>query len=365
MRPQSFPFARPVSLDWLNADLVRAEVFSPERFKEHARSLAAAQPTSRAKRGGRALASRLDDNESVLLASYRAIAAAVDSGQTISPSAEWILDNYYIVEQQIFEVRGDLPPGYYRELPKLSAGLFAGLPRVFGMAWAYVAHSDSRFDADLLCDFVSAYQEVQPLTIAELWAVPITLRIVLIENLRRAAEHIVRRQSERMGADRLAERILGNTAERPAEPVATTLKDIPRPFSPTLIVQLAHRLHDLQPGVASTLEWLEHQMATSGSTIEAVVQEEHRRQAAMNVTVRNIVTSMREISAINWQDIFERVSLADRLLRDEAGFGRLDFPTRDLYRKQIEVTRPSFGDARARYHPHRHRTREIGRDGRW
>ena len=201
MRPQSFPFARPVSLDWLNADLVRAEVFSPERFKEHARSLAAAQPTSGQNLAGRALASRLDENEFVLLASYRAIAAAVDSGQTISPSAEWILDNYYIVEQQIFEVRGDLPPGYYRELPKLSAGRFAGLPRVFGMAWAYVAHSDSRFDADLLCDFVSAYQEVQPLDDRRTLGGADHASHRADREPAAGGRHIVRRQSERMGAD--------------------------------------------------------------------------------------------------------------------------------------------------------------------
>ena len=105
----------------------------------------------------------------------------------ITPAAEWLVDNYHLVEKQIHEIHSDLPPGYYRQLPKLAAGPFAGYPRVFGIAWAFVAHTDSRFDPEMLVRFVRAYQEVQPLTIGELWAVSITLRIVLVENLGRLA----------------------------------------------------------------------------------------------------------------------------------------------------------------------------------
>jgi len=92
------------------------------------------------------------------------------------------VDNYHVVETQIRQISDDLPPGYYRQLPKLADGPLAGYPRVFGMAWAFVAHTDSRFDAQLLCRFVRAYQRVQPLTIGELWAIAITLRIVLVDD---------------------------------------------------------------------------------------------------------------------------------------------------------------------------------------
>ena len=126
----------------------------------------------------------------MLLAAYRSIAKAVDEGRGITPAAEWVLDNYHVVEEQIREIREDLPPGFYRQLPKLTAGPFAGFPRVFGIAWAFVAHTDSRFEPETLRRFVRAYQTVEPLTIGELWAVAITLRIVLVENLRRVAQRI-------------------------------------------------------------------------------------------------------------------------------------------------------------------------------
>ena len=125
------------------------------------------------------------------LYAYRDIARAVDAGGAITPAAEWLLDNFHVVEEQISEIRTDLPPGYYRKLPKLADGPFIGYPRVFGMAWAYVAHTDSHFDSETLRRFVLAYQRQDPLTIGELWAIAITLRIVLVENLRRCARRIV------------------------------------------------------------------------------------------------------------------------------------------------------------------------------
>ena len=155
------------------------------------------------------MAGRLADNSADLLHAYRVIAKAIDERRAITPAAEWLVDNYYLVERQISEIRSALPPGYYRQLPKLADGPFTGYPRVFGLAWAFVAHTDSHFDTEMLCRFVHAYQEVQPLTIGELWAVAITLRIVLIENLSRLAELIVHSSEARHEADGLADRLLG------------------------------------------------------------------------------------------------------------------------------------------------------------
>jgi cyclic beta-1,2-glucan synthetase len=176
---------------WGHSAPIRAELFSVERLEEHARSLAAAQTVSPGELKGASLAKRLSDNEAVLLAAYRDVAKAIDAGAAITPTAEWLVDNFYVVEKQIREVRADLPPSYYRQLPKLAGGPFAEYPRVFGVAWAFVAHTDSLFDPEVLRRYLRAYQKVQPLTIGELWAISITLRIVLVENLRRIAQRVV------------------------------------------------------------------------------------------------------------------------------------------------------------------------------
>ena len=164
----------------------------------------------------RQLTRRVYDNTQVLIDTYRVIVKATHTHESITPAAEWLLDNFHVVDEQIRETNDDLPPGFYRKLPKLADGPLQGYPRVFGVAWAFVAHTDSAFDIQKLTRFVEAYQRVQPLTIGELWALAITLRITLVENLRRLAEAIVARLTMSRLADTLADRILRTTtAVRP------------------------------------------------------------------------------------------------------------------------------------------------------
>jgi cyclic beta-1,2-glucan synthetase len=142
---------------------IRAELFSAERLEQHAETLAVAQHVKATPRKGRPLLPRVLDNGRVLLESYRAIAQAIREEWAITPAAKWLVDNYHIVDEQLREIRDDLPSGYYRELPKLAEGPLTGYPRVYGLAWAFVAHTDSRFDPETLRRFVRAYQRVQPL----------------------------------------------------------------------------------------------------------------------------------------------------------------------------------------------------------
>jgi cyclic beta-1,2-glucan glucanotransferase len=288
-------------------------------------------------RRGRHLLPRLVDNGRVLLASYRALAGAIREERAITPAAEWLVDNFHIVDDQLREIREDLPRGYYRELPKLATGFLEGYPRVFGIAWAFVAHTDSRFEPDPLRRFVRSYQNVQPLTIGELWAVPITLRILLVENLRRLAERIVRGRAARQEADALADRLLrlgdGGTAATAALELTRFER---RPLPTAFAVQLVQRLREQDPDLVPVLRWLDQRLRLQGTSSEEIVRFEHHRQSAMNVTVRNVITSMRLMSSFDWKQFFESVSRVDEVLRAGTNFAALDFPTRDHFRHAIE-----------------------------
>jgi cyclic beta-1,2-glucan synthetase len=328
-------FSEAITLSELE-EPIRAELFSVERFEQHAESLAAAQSITTTPRTGHRLLPRVLDNGRVLLESYRTIAHEVREERAIEPAAEWLVDNYHIVDEQLREIRDDLPPGFYRELPKLAEGHLEGYPRVFGLAWAFVAHTDSRFDPETLRRFVRAYQRVQLLTIGELWALAITLRVVLVENLRRLAERIVGGRVARQEADAVADRLLG-LGGRPIEPVQLALRqseDEPLPMA--FAVQLVQRLRDQDPVIMPALRWLEERLAAQGTTADEIVRIEHQRQAAMNVTVRNVITSMRLMSAFDWAEFFESVSLVDAMLWTEIDFAAPDFATRDRYRHAIE-----------------------------
>ncbi len=313
---------------------IRAELFSLERLEQHAESLAAAQNVTKETSRGRPLIPRVKENGRVLLDSYRATARAIQEEHAITPAAEWLVDNFHIVDEQLREIQDDLPAGYYRKLPKLASGHLQGYPRVFGVAWAFVAHTDSRFNPEALRRFVAAYQRIQPLAIGELWAVAITLRVVLVENLRRIAERIVRSRSARREADTLADSLLGPGGQAAILPALDRLEKAP--LETAFAVQLVQRLRDLDPKVGPVLLWLDRRLAVAGTNADEIVRAEHQQQGAMSVSVRNIITSMRLISAFDWQEFFESVSLVDEVLRNDTHFADMDFSTRDDYRHAIE-----------------------------
>ncbi len=316
---------------------IRAELFSAERLEQHAQSLAVAQIVTRNPADERALVPRVQENGRVLHEAHTLIGNAARQRLALTPAAEWLLDNFHVVEDQLRDIREHLPAGYYQLLPKLADGPLRGYPRVYGLAWAIVAHTDSRFDPDWLIRFVRAYQRVQPLTIGELWAVPISLRIVMVENLRRLAVRIVGAQIARQGADKFVDELLPDTGTRPADLIERAIRGLSSvSLWPAFAVQLVQRLRYRAAGTTALLEWLHREPSAQGGSTDAIVQAQHAGEAAANLTVRNLITSMRAIAAFDWRSFVEEVSLVDAELRRHPGFVAMDFRTRDLYRHAIE-----------------------------
>src|SRR6267142_1928177 len=318
---------------------LRGEIFSVERLEQYAKALAAEHITV-TKKGRAQLLPRLEDNGRKLVAAYRTLVEAIRNGHAISPAAEWLVDNFHIVEEQLREIREDLPKSYYHELPKLAEGGLKDYPRIYAVALALIAHTDCRLDTTTLRRFIAAYQTVAPLSIGELWAVAITLRLALVENLRRLAVGIVRAREGREQADKLADRLLELATRRPDGLVALVSErfgkreKIPQAF----VVQLTQRLREQDPSLMPVIEWLEKQLAWQATSIEQIIHAEHQRQAATQVTVGNIITSMRLLSTLDWRDFFESVSLIEPLLGEEPAraYLKMDFVARDRYRHVIE-----------------------------
>ena len=316
---------------------IRAEIFGAERLEQHAESLAAADRVTEEPIRGKNLLPRVRDNGRALLKAYHSIVEAVSEKRDITLAEEWLLDNFHVVDEQVRGIRDHLPRSYYRRLPKIAAGHLAGCPRVYGIAWAYVAHTDTRFEVESLVRFIRAYQRVQPLGIGEIWAVPIHLRMALVENLRRLSDQVNRARNARAKADELADRLLGLSG-RPTENTG----DVLRQLDDTLLagafaVQLLQRLRDQDESITPALVWLNQKLIAQGTSPGEVVAREHHSQGAANATVRNIITSMRWMSSIDWFEFFESVSLVDDVLRASPIYEAMDFATRDDYRRQIEI----------------------------
>lgn len=336
-----WPAAGPVDF-WQDRHAIRADLFGTERLEHHAISLANEHRVALVRGSGRRLSKRLKDNAAALLAAYQESAASLSAGHAITPAAEWLLDNFHTVDAQLRQIKADLPPDYYHQLPKLQDGPFAGYPRVLELAWAYVAHTDSLFSAAILTRFVQAYQTVQPLTIGELWAIAITLRIVMIENMRRLSIQIVAAQRVRLQADQVVDRVLagsqGGLSGVESLVAGLTKADTPGTDAPDILyAQIAKRLRGADPSETPLLAWLQERLQKAGSSIEAIVMTAQHRQGATNITMRNLVTSMRLISEVDWAEFFETVSLIDARLRASFDFAAMDFPTRNDYRTAIET----------------------------
>lgn len=331
------------STELLTDDPIKEEIFSIERLEQYAIYLAQEFKLNADQRRGHSLSPRMKECGLKLHEAYFKLSTSVRTKPSVSPAAGWFMDNFYIVEEQIWGIKRDLPPGFYHELPKLADGELKGYPRVYAMALAIIAHSDSRLDLELLKRFVHSFQQVSPLRIGELWAVPITLRIALVEHLTPLALRILSARQKREEADQLADQLLYLTTQPKTEAheliqlVSNKLsqnKDFDRAF----IVQLTQRLRDQDPDLWPVFDWLERKLQSFGTDTLQVTQLEHHRQAAEQVTVGNIITSMRFLSALDSREFVESVSAVDPILAQDpsASYTQMDFATRDRYRHSVE-----------------------------
>jgi len=292
---------------------IRSEIFGPERFAQHGRSLGQTHRAERAALTAATFFPRLRTNIRVLREAHHAIGEQAATGYDVSPAAEWLLDNFHLIEAQLEQIRDALPRSYFRSLPLLQDEPLAGLPRIYGVAWAFVAHTDGAFDDELLAHFLNGYQETRELSLREMWALPTTLRVLLIENLRRLAERVACNKAAREVANLCADRIETFRVSVLDEVLALLVR---RGVGRMFLTQLSIRLRDRRaaadefgpPGLEA---WLH---AALPDLAEA--QTQHLAgQTADNLSVSNAVTSLRTIGDADWPDIVGRASvLMQRML---------------------------------------------------
>jgi len=317
---------------------LRAELFSVEQLARHARALAGEHRTLAGDRANRLL-DRLDENEASLRAFNKAT-LAVDPGRRITPAAEWLLDNFYLIEEQVQLARRHLPRGYSRELPRLQDGPSAGLPRVYDLVLELIAHVDAQVEAGPLREFIAAYQAVTPMRLGELWAVPIMLRLGLLENLQRITTRLTIARADCDLADRWVDRLQAMAEKDPAL-LVVVVADMARsglPLSSAFVAEFCQRLSRLSPVLRLARDWLEQRLIEQGLSLALLVHQESQNLAADQVSVSHSIASLRLLGAMDWEEFVEALSVVEEELRaDPAGvYSRMDFATRDRYRHAVE-----------------------------
>ncbi len=318
---------------------LRAQLFSAEQMERHGIALARAHKIGELPARD-LLLDRLSDNQKVLERTCDMLGAAARDGRRLTPADEWLLDNIYLIEEQVRIAQRHLPRGYSRELPRLARGPSAGLPRVYDIALNAISHGDGRVDAESLSRFVVAYQSVTPLKLGELWALPIMLRLALIENLRRVGARIMSDRADRSLADTWADEF-NRVALADPKGLVLVIADMMRsqpPMSQAFVAELTRRLQGRTSALALPLTWLEQWLGDSGHSSDRLVQAENRQQAAEQVSISNSIGSVRFLGTMDWREFVETLSVVDQVLRmdPDGTYGSMDFATRDHYRHVVE-----------------------------
>ena len=323
-------------------DLLRSELFDAEQMRAYGRILAESHELDDSCLRMDRLLNRLDENEEVLIDVRILLTDSLLANKRIVSAAEWLLDNFFLVEQHIRASRRDLPKGYSRELPRLRTGESAGLPRVYDIALQRISHCDGLVDPDTLPGFIKSYQSVSVLSLGELWAIPIMIRLALIENLRRIAARITDEMDMRERADVWADRMIAQEKSDP-KGLILLVADMARsnpPLVNSFVAEISRMLQGRGPVLALPLTWIDQMLSDTGQTIELLVQAEMQQQAADQVSIENTIHSLRSLAAKDWRDFVEKTSVVEKKLReDPAGiYSMMDFQTRDTYRHVVERT---------------------------
>ncbi|MDI6901885.1 MAG: glucoamylase family protein [Anaerosomatales bacterium] len=325
----------------LNGDApLRGELLSAERLAAAARGIGRGQSwTAQSPPRVTPLLGLVERAHAALRAFYDDLAGDPGERIPVAPAAEWLLDNFYLIEEQVDTIREDLPRDYGIELPRLLTGPLREYPRIYEAIASVVIHTDARITREQLVRFTMAYQDVAPLSIGEVWAIPIMLRIALVEDLRRLALRVHAAHDASAAADRWANRLI-ETAGTGGDMgrVLDALDSEPLRHEAAFLIRLHQRLQAQEASVEPAVAWLERVLAQRGDSLEELTLAEHQAQAADQVSIANAITSIRFLGALEWRDFFEECSLVEQILReDPAGvFARMDFTSRDRYRHAIE-----------------------------
>ena len=219
-------------------------------------------------------------------------------------------------------------------------GPSAGLPRVYDIAKEIISHGEGHIDPDILRRFVTSYQSVSTLKLGELWAIPIMLRLALIENLRRIAVRVASGRIDRNLADAWADKMIEVSEKNPND-LILVIADMARsypPMSTSFISEFVRRLQGQSPALAFPLTWLEQRLSETNQTTVQLIQYGNQQQAADQVSISNSIGSLRLLGALDWREFVESMSYVEQLLHKDPAekYSSMDFSTRDHYRHVIE-----------------------------
>lgn len=323
---------------------VRDTALTDEELQKHAVQLARNHPVGRS-RSLSWLIRRLNDNFGLISEVHGMLGKDAGDSFPTAPAAEWLLDNFYIIEEQVKIIRRSLSRGRYSKLPVLTKGFLKGYPRVYAIALEIVAHTNGNLDEKSITSFIQSYQSQTLLSMGELWAVPLMLRISLVEAMRNICEGISSSRREWHRAEALAQSLGTEGADEHMIGAVLSSRLDKETVTPAFVEYLIRRLRKQGKTLSTVISLLDQRLGLEGTSTREMTAGEHQAQAEMQVAIGNSITGLRLISELDWSELFEALSRVEQILRgDPAGiYPLMDFESRDYYRHEIEKISRALG----------------------
>ncbi len=318
---------------------MRDTMLSAEELQKHAIEIARNHLVRKSVKSLHWLVRRLNENYTFIINVYKALNIDIKSSFPTAPAAEWLLDNFYIIDEQVKLIRRNLSKGGYSRLPILTEGYLKGYPRVYAIALEMVAHTNGSLDDKTITSFIKAYQSQTLLSMGELWAIPLMLRIALTESIRNVCEKIHASRIDWHRAEEFMLRIASyNGDEQQIDFILSRHFDENKEITPSFAEHLIQGLRRQGKRYSEVAALLDKRLRNNYTSIKKLTEAEHLMQAEMQVAIGDSITGLRHISDLDWSEIFEMLSSAEQILRQDPNgiYGLMDFESRDFYRHEVE-----------------------------
>lgn len=281
---------------------------------------------------------RLEDNFKQITKTYDILSSHLKLGIAIHPAGEWLLDNYYILEETYKTIKKELTLQKYTNFVGISNGEYKGFARIYVLASEIVAYTDGRIDSKKLKELLKAYQNRKTLNMEEIWNISVFFNIALIEQIRNVCEKIYFVQLQKYKVESIIERLVENKQDQDLV-YKRNVENTKLPFSKEPFIEyLSYRLNQYGKKSLPYLKILEEQVERTGTTISEIIKKEHFDIALKKLSIGNCVKSIKDIQRINFTEIFEQINGVEEILKKDPAnvYDKMTYKTKEYYRNQIK-----------------------------
>jgi cellobiose phosphorylase len=315
--------------------------FNISFLKESAINLAKTHKVSSTYRNPKPIKPILQDSKQILNETYRTLSKRLKSEKEISSASKWLLDNFYIIQEQIVEISVDFPRAYQRSIPILLEGEYKGYPRIYEVVRNILIHTDNVLDSEVLLEYIRSYQEEETLKLGELWAIPIMIRLFLIQILSEKASQILQQKRISNEVDDFIKEIENKNLQEPgvfSHAISNWVRARSGKLGLLYLIELFNNLFSADLLQEEQKRWFNYRISKYDVNLEDAINLEAKKQSRLQLNIQHAVVSLREITETDWSGFVEDCSVIDRILMMDPArqYSAMDFSTRDRYRQGIE-----------------------------